>query len=46
MFSTFKDYLTEKSLASAKYVPLYIRWLSDCYADIERQWELHTIARR
>ncbi|MCF6147454.1 MAG: integron integrase [Candidatus Kuenenia sp.] len=32
MFSPFKDYLIQKALVKDKYVPFYLKWVSDCYA--------------
>lgn len=31
MLSAFKDYLTQKALVKEKYVPFYLKWVSDCY---------------
>lgn len=32
MFSAFKDYLIQKALVKEKYVPFYLKWVSDCYS--------------
>lgn len=32
MLSAFKDYLTQKALVKEKYVPFYLKWVSDCYS--------------
>ncbi|MBM4066481.1 MAG: hypothetical protein FJ266_12710 [Planctomycetes bacterium] len=32
MPSAFKDYLTQKALIKDKYVPFYLKWVSDCYS--------------
>ena len=37
MPSTFKDYLTQKALVKGKYVPFYLKWVSDCYSFLSEQ---------
>ena len=32
MLSAFKDYLSQKALVKEKYVPFYLKWVSDCYS--------------
>ncbi len=32
MLSSFKDHLTQKALVKEKYVPFYMKWVSDCYS--------------
>jgi hypothetical protein len=32
MLSSFEDHLTQKALVKEKYVPFYMKWVSDCYA--------------
>lgn len=32
MLSAFKDYLTQKALVKDKYIPFYLKWVSDCYS--------------
>jgi hypothetical protein len=36
MLSGFKDYLLQKAVVKEKYVPFYIRWISDCYSFINQ----------
>ncbi|BBO16950.1 integron integrase [Candidatus Brocadia pituitae] len=32
MHAAFKDYLTQKALVKDKYIPFYLKWVSDCCA--------------
>ena len=32
MLSDFKAYLTSKSVVKDKYIPFYLKWISDCYS--------------
>lgn len=32
MLSAFKSYLTQKAVVKEKYVPFYLKWVSDCYS--------------
>lgn len=32
MLSSFKDHLFQKALVKEKYVPFYLKWVSECYS--------------
>ncbi len=36
MLRTFRDYLDQKALIQAKYIPYYLKWVSECYSFLER----------
>jgi len=39
MLSKFRSYLREKANISSKYIPYYIKWVSDCYGFLNESVE-------
>lgn len=35
MLSAFKKYLTKKSIVKERYIPYYLKWVSDCYSFLD-----------
>lgn len=35
MLLVFKDYLIQKAVVKEKYVPYYLKWVSDCYSFLD-----------
>ena len=36
MLRTFRDYLDQKALIQAKYIPYYLKWVGECYSFLDR----------
>jgi len=45
MLLSFKDYFIQKALVKDKYVPFYLKWISDCFAThiLENGYDIRTI---